>query len=151
MGNGTETDDPFDLNRFVKAQEEVYPRALAELKLGRKRSHWMWFIFPQIDGLGYSSTAKFYAIKSKDEAKTYLDHPLLGKRLMECAEALLKIEGKSATEIFGYPDDLKLRSSMTLFASVSPADSAFSRVLTQYFGGELDQRTLELLQQQPPN
>ncbi len=141
-------DDRFGLNRFVQAQEEVYPRALAELKLGRKRSHWMWFIFPQVDGLGYSSTARFYAIKNKDEAKEYLDHALLGKRLMECAEALMKIEGKSATEIFGYPDDLKLRSSMTLFASVAPADSLFSRVLGQYFGGEPDQRTLELLQQQ---
>ena len=143
----TGLDDRFDLNRFVQAQEEVYPRALAELKLGRKRSHWMWFIFPQIEGLGYSSTANFYAIKSKDEAKAYLDHPLLGKRLRECAEALLKIEGKSAAEIFGYPDDLKLRSSMTLFASASAADSVFSRVLAQYFGGEPGQRTLELLQQ----
>ncbi len=108
----------------------------------------MWFIFPQIDGLGYSSTAKFYAIKSKDEAKAYLDHALLGKRLRECAEALLKIQGKSAAEIFGYPDDLKLCSSMTLFASGSAADSVFSRVLNQYFEGEPDQRTLELLQQQ---
>ena len=142
-----EPDDRFDLNRFVHAQAGVYPRALAELKLGRKRSHWMWFIFPQIDGLGYSSAAKFYAIKSKDEAKAYLDHPLLGQRLMECAAALLKIEGKSAAEIFGYPDDLKLRSSMTLFASASAADSVFSRVLAQYFEGEPDQRTLELLQQ----
>ncbi len=148
MANTTGADDRFGLNRFVQAQEEVYPRALAELKLGRKRSHWMWFVFPQIDGLGYSSTAKFYAIKSKDEAKAYLDHALLGKRLRECAEALLKIEGKSAAEIFGYPDDLKLRSSLTLFASVSPAVSVFSRVLAQYFGGEPDQRTLELLQQQ---
>jgi len=148
MANATGADDRFDLNRFVEAQEEVYPRALAELKLGRKRSHWMWFIFPQIDGLGYSSTAKFYAIKSKDEAKGYLDHPLLGKRLVECAEALLKIEGNSAAQIFGSPDALKLRSSMTLFASVSPADSVFSRALDQYFRGEPDQRTLELLHQQ---
>jgi uncharacterized protein (DUF1810 family) len=148
MANATGADDRFGLSRFVQAQEEVYPRALAEMKLGRKRSHWMWFIFPQIDGLGYSSTAKFYAIKSKDEAKAYLNHPLLGKRLMECAEALLKIEGKSAAEIFGDPDDLKLRSSLTLFASVSPADSVYSRVLDQYFGGEPDQRTLQLLQQQ---
>jgi len=149
MANTTGADDRFGLNRFVQAQEEVCSRALAEIKLGRKRSHWMWFIFPQIDGLGYSSTAKFYAIKSKDEAKAYLDHPLLGKRLMECAEALLKVEGKSAAEIFGYPDDLKLRSSMTLFASVSAADSLFSRVLTQYFRGEPDQRTLELLRPEP--
>ena len=144
----TGPNDRFDLDRFVQAQQEVYPRALAELKLGRKCSHWMWFIFPQIDGLGYSSTAKFYAIKSKDEANAYLDHPLLGKRLRECAEALLKIEGKSAAEIFGYPDDLKLRSSLTLFSNVSPADSVFSRVLDRYFGGEPDQRTLELLQRQ---
>lgn len=143
-----ESDDRFVLNRFVQAQEEVYPQALSEIKLGRKRSHWMWFIFPQIDGLGYSSTANFYAIKGKDEAKAYLDHPLLGKRLRECAEGLLKIEGKSAAEIFGYPDDVKLRSSMTLFASVSPADSVFSRVLAQYFQGEPDPKTLELLQQQ---
>src|SRR5690348_3268527 len=118
MANVAGADDRFDLDRFVRAQEEVYCRALSEITLGRKRSHWMWFIFPQIDGLGCSSTAKFYAIKSKDEAKAYLNHPRLGKRLNECAEALLKIKGKSATEIFGYPDDLKLRSSMTLFASV---------------------------------
>jgi uncharacterized protein (DUF1810 family) len=142
----TGPDDRFDLNRFVQAQEEVYPRALAELKLGRKRSHWMWFIFPQIAGLGHSSTAKFYAIKSKDEARAYLDHPLLGKRLKECAEALLKVEGKSATEILDYPDDLKLRSSMTLFGSASAADSVFTRVLDQYFESEPDQRTLEILQ-----
>ena len=139
-----------DLIRFMDAQAQVYRQVVEELTDGHKRTHWMWFIFPQIDGLGYSSTAKFYAIKSKDEANAYLDHALLGKRLRECAEALLKIEGKSAAEIFGYPDDLKLRSSMTLFASVSPADSAFSRVLAQYFGGEPDQRTLELLQQQAP-
>ena len=108
----------------------------------------MWFIFPQIDGLGYSSTAKFYALKSVKEAKAYLNHPLLGKRLIECTDALLKIEGKSAAEIFGYPDDLKLRSSMTLFASVSALDSVFSRVLGQFFVGQPDQRTLELLQQE---
>jgi uncharacterized protein (DUF1810 family) len=141
----TGPDDRFDLNRFVQAQEEVYQRALAELKLGRKRSHWMWFIFPQINGLGFRSTAKFYAIKNKEEARAYLDHPFLGKRLRECAEALLKIEGKSAAEIFGYPDNLKLRSSMTLFAGASAADSVFSRVLDQYFEGEPDQRTLDLL------
>ena len=139
--------DPFDLSRFVQAQQETYPRALAEIRQGRKRSHWMWFIFPQIDGLGYSSTARFYAIKSKDEAKAYLDHPLLGKRLIECAEALLAIKGKSAAEIFGYPDDLKLRSSMTLFASVSGSESAFSRVLDQYYDRQPDARTLELLKQ----
>ena len=140
------TRDRFDLNRFVQAQAEVYPRALAEIRSGEKRSHWMWFIFPQIDRLGYSSTARFYAIKSKDEAKAYLNHPLLGKRLVECSEVLLGIKGKSAAEIFDYPDDLKLRSSMTLFANVSEPDSVFSRVLEQYFEGRPDQRTVDLLQ-----
>lgn len=143
----TGPEDRFCLDRFVQAQEEVYPRALAEILQGRKRSHWMWFIFPQIDGLGYSSTAKFYAIRSQDEAKAYLDDPLLGKRLKECAEALLTVQGKSAAEVFGYPDDLKLRSSMTLFASVSPVDSVFSRVLDRYFEGEQDQRTVNILEQ----
>jgi uncharacterized protein (DUF1810 family) len=142
--------DPFNLNRFVEAQAGVYERALAEVKRGQKRSHWMWFIFPQIDGLGYSSTAKFYAIKSKDEAKAYLDHPLLGTRLIECSEALMKIQGISAAEIFGYPDDLKLRSSMTLFASVSEPNSVFSRVLEHYYEGQPDQQTLELLRRESP-
>jgi len=139
----------FNLDRFVQAQEEVYPRALAEIKLGRKRSHWMWFIFPQIDGLGYSSTARFYAIKNADEALAYLNQPLLGKRLIECSEALLKVKAKSAEEIFGYPDDLKLRSSMTLFANVSPPDSIFSRVLDQYYASQPDGQTLELLKRGP--
>ena len=149
MANETGADDRFDLNRFVQAQEQVYPQALSEIKRGHKRSHWMWFIFPQIDGLGSSSTAKFYAIKSKDEAKAYLNHPLLGRRLVECAEVLLKLQGKSAEEIFGYPDDLKLRSSVTLFASVSEPDSVFSRVLDQYYGSQPDVKTLELLKQGP--
>ncbi len=147
MANSMAAEDRFALNRFVQAQEEVYPRALAEIKRGQKRSHWMWFVFPQIDGLGYSSTARFYAIKSKEEAQAYLHHPLLGKRLIECSEILLRLMGKSASEVFGYPDDLKLRSSMTLFATVSEPDSVFHRVLGQYFSGEMDQKTLELLQQ----
>ena len=147
MANLTPENDRFDLKRFVQAQEEIYPRALAEIKLGRKRSHWMWFIFPQIDGLGHSSTARLYAIKSKAEAEAYLDHPVLGKRLIECSEALLKIKGKSAEEIFGYPDDLKLRSSMTLFARVSDPDPIFYRVLDQYYGSQPDGQTLELLKQ----
>jgi len=147
MADATQAEDRFDLNRFVQAQQETYPRALAEIRLGRKRSHWIWFIFPQIDGLGYSSTARFYAIKSKDEAKAYLDHSLLGKRLIECAEVLLAIKGKSAAEIFGYPDDLKLRSSMTLFASVAASVSAFTRVLEQYYDSQPDVQTLELLKQ----
>jgi uncharacterized protein (DUF1810 family) len=139
------TRDRFDLNRFVQAQAEVYPRALAEIRRGLKESHWMWFIFPQIGGLAYSSTARFYAIKSKDEAQAYLNHPLLGKRLVECSAALLGIKGKSAAEIFNYPDDMKLRSSMTLFANISESDPVFSRVLEHYFEGRPDQRTLELL------
>ncbi len=148
MADLTGADDRLDLNRFVQAQEQIYSRALTEIKRGRKRSHWMWFIFPQIDGLGYSSTAKFYAIKSKDEAKAYLDHPLLGKRLIECSEALLKSQGISASEIFGYPDDLKLRSCMTLFGSVSESNSVFSQVLARYYEGQSDQQTLELLQRE---
>ena len=140
--------DPFDLNRFVEAQAGVYEQALAELKRSQKRSHWMWFIFPQIDGLGRSSTAQFYAIKSPDEAKAYLNHPVLGPRLIECSRVLLQSQGFSASDIFGFPDDLKLRSSMTLFASVSEPDSVFVRVLGQYFEGQPDAQTLELLKQQ---
>ena len=137
--------DTYDLERFIQAQERIYGNVLAELKSGQKRSHWMWFIFPQIDGLGSSSTARLYAIKSIQEANAYLNHPVLGPRLVGCAEALLQCRGKSAAEIFGYPDDLKLRSSMSLFASVSSPDAVFARVLDQYFGGEPDPRTLELL------
>lgn len=140
-------DDPFDLSRFIAAQAGVYERALAELKRGEKRSHWMWFIFPQLVGLGRSSTAQFYAIKSINEAKAYLSHPVLGQRLIECSKALLPFKQKSASDIFGFPDDLKLRSSMTLFASASEPDSVFSRVLGQYFEGQADPRTLELLTQ----
>jgi uncharacterized protein (DUF1810 family) len=137
--------DPFDLERFVKAQEGTYHRTLTELRMARKESHWMWFIFPQIAGLGSSSTARFYAIKSRQEAQAYLGHPILGPRLLECSKALLEHQGKSASEIFDYPDDLKLRSSMTLFYSVSESDSVFARVLAQYYEGQPDERTLELL------
>ena len=141
-------DDPYDLTRFTRAQDKVYADVLAELRGGQKLTHWMWFIFPQIDGLGYSSTAKFYAIKSKDETKAYLNHSLLGPRLIECSKVLLQHQGLSASDIFGFPDDLKLRSSMTLFATVSEPDSVFSRVLGQYFEGQPDDRTLELLRQE---
>ena len=113
-------EDPFDLSRFVKAQDGVYERALKEIKRGEKQSHWMWFIFPQIDGLGSSSTARFYSVKSGPEAKAYLDHPLLGPRIIECSQVLLRIQGRSASDIFGYPDDLKLRSSMTLEYAPAP-------------------------------
>ena len=135
----------FDLQRFVDAQATVHAQALAEIRAGRKRSHWMWFIFPQIDGLGSSPTARRYAIKGQTEAAAYLEHPVLGARLVECAEAALAVDGRSATQIFGQPDDVKLRSSATLFAAVAPAGSAFERVIDKYFGGEPDPRTLDLL------
>jgi uncharacterized protein (DUF1810 family) len=137
--------DPFELSRFIKAQDKIYDRVLAELKGGRKRSHWMWFVFPQFEGLGYSSTTRYYSIKSKEEARQYLDHPVLGKRLRECAESILALEGLSASGIFGYPDDMKLKSSMTLFASVAEPQSVFVRVLEKYFQGARDERTLALL------
>jgi uncharacterized protein (DUF1810 family) len=139
------SDDPYDLNRFLKAQENDYASALAEIRNGQKTSHWMWYIFPQFDGLAVSSTSKHYAIKSVPEAKAYLAHPILGPRLLECAEAVLQLEGRSATEIFGSPDDLKLRSSATLFACVSPPGSAFDRLLGKYYGGVRDRKTLQLL------
>jgi len=145
MSDSTASNDPFELRRFVEAQEGVYAQALAELKGGRKRSHWMWFVFPQFDGLGFSSTAKHYAIKSLDEARAYLAHPLLGPRLRECADALLKVEGRSAAEIMGSPDDLKLRSCATLFAEITPDDSRFARLLQKYYRNQPDLKTLQLL------
>jgi uncharacterized protein (DUF1810 family) len=138
-------DDPFDLARFTTAQEGVYDGALAEIRAGDKRSHWMWFIFPQIDGLGSSSTAKHYAIKSAEEARQYLSHPVLGPRLRECAEAVLAVEGRTASEIFSSPDDLKLKSSMTLFEVVAEEDAVFGRVLDKYYHGQPDSRTLKIL------
>ena len=142
-------DDPFSLSRFLRAQEEVYERVLGELKKGQKRSHWMWYIFPQLEGLGQSPTSKYYAIKSREEALAYLNHPVLGSRLLECAEAVLVIEGRSVSEIFGYPDELKLKSSMTLFSHVA-GESIFVRVLDKYFQGERDRKTLQLLKQLKP-
>src|SRR5262249_27628323 len=138
-------DDPHNLRRFVEAQEEDFERALSELKSGKKRTHWMWYIFPQLDGLGFSSTAKHYSIKSIEEARAYLDHPVLGPRLLECAEEVVRIEGRSATEIFGSPDDLKLRSCATLFACISPPGSVFERLLEKFYGGRRDDKTLRLL------
>ena len=137
--------DPHHLSRFVEAQAEDYEQALAEIRSGRKQSHWMWYIFPQFDGLGFSATSKRYSIKSIAEAKAYLCHPVLGPRLMECAEAVLRIEGRSALEIFGSPDDAKLRSCATLFACVSPVGSVFDRLLGKYFHGERDGKTLRLV------
>lgn len=136
--------DPFDLNRFVQAQAPIYATALAELSAGCKKSHWMWFIFPQIDGLGFSATTKLYSIKSLAEARAYLAHPVLGARLVECTDTVLALKGKTALEIFGRPDDMKLQSSMTLFAAISPAASVFNDVLGRYFNGERDPRTVEL-------
>lgn len=137
--------DPHELSRFVEAQEEDYEQALAEIRSGRKQSHWMWYIFPQFDGLGFSSTSKRYSIKSLGEATAFLRHPILGPRLMECAEAVVRIEGRSALEIFSSPDDAKLRSCATLFACVSPVGSVFDRLLGKYFHGERDGKTLRLI------
>lgn len=138
-------EDPFDLERFISAQEGIYSQVLAEIKRGQKRSHWMWYIFPQIEGLGFSPISKHYAVKSLAEARQYLEHPVLGSRLLECAQALLEVKGRSADEIFGYPDELKLRSCMTLFAQVASPRSEFEQVLDLYYAGQPDQQTLLIL------
>ena len=142
--NKLDSTNPFDLKRFTSAQESVYDRALSELKNGSKRSHWMWYIFPQLDRLAYSTTSKYYAIKSREEAIAYLNHSVLGARLRECAEAVFAVEGKTVSQIFGYPDDLKLKSSMTLFSEVT-TDPIFIRIIDKYFKGERDEKTLQLL------
>ena len=134
-----------DLSRFIEAQEPVYDQVVEELRSGRKRTHWMWFVFPQIDGLAQSSTAKHYAIADLREARAYLADEVLGPRLYECTQLVADIDGRSAEEIFGHPDNLKLRSSMTLFAQASGTNDVFTAVLHKYFGGEPDSRTLELL------
>jgi len=134
-----------DLARFVSAQQDVYEQALAELTAGSKRSHWMWFVFPQIAGLGRTATAQHYAIAGLDEARAYLAHPVLGPRLAECARALLGVQGRTATQILGTPDDLKLRSSMTLFAHAAEDPAVFRAVLDRYYGGEDDPATLQRL------
>jgi uncharacterized protein (DUF1810 family) len=137
--------DPWNLARFIQAQQGDYAQALGEIRAGRKRTHWMWYVFPQFTGLGYSPTSVHYAITSREEAAAYLAHPILGPRLVECAEAALQVERRSADEIFGSPDDLKLRSSATLFASVSPAGSVFHRIIEKYFDNKPDVRTVELM------
>ena len=137
--------DPYNLTRFVQAQGRDYEQALAEIRAGQKRSHWMWYVFPQFKGLGSSPTSIHYAINSAGEAAAYLAHPLLGPRLLKCAESALQVADRSALEIFGSPDDMKLRSSATLFASVSPEGSVFHRIIEKYFEGERDVRTIELL------
>jgi uncharacterized protein (DUF1810 family) len=133
-----------NLERFVEAQAPAYDQALKELRAGRKQSHWMWFVFPQIAGLGHSPMAQTYAIQSLEEARAYLAHPVLGARLRECCQAVMDVPGKSAHEIFGSPDDLKFRSSMTLFDLASP-NEVFRDVLDGYFGGAVDPLTLQRL------
>ncbi|MBS1823005.1 MAG: DUF1810 domain-containing protein [Acidobacteria bacterium] len=136
-------EDKYGLERFVKAQQGVYEQACAELRAGRKRSHWMWFIFPQIRGLGASEMSVRFAISSLDEARAYLAHEVLGPRLREAAGTVAALEGKTVEEIFGYPDDLKFHSSMTLFAQVAESGSVFETVLDTYFSGEMDTETLK--------
>lgn len=138
-------DDPFDLERFRQAQAHTYAQALAELRAGRKASHWMWFVFPQVAGLGSSPMARRYAIASLAEARAYLADPVLGPRLRECVRAINAHDGVSAHDIFGWPDEMKLRSSLTLFARAAPGETAFAEALDRYFGGEPDAATLERL------
>ncbi len=135
----------YKLDRFIEAQKGSYERALAEVRSGRKRSHWRWYIFPQIAGLGFSETSRYYAIKNLDEAAAYLHHPVLGPRLVEICTALLLLDSDNAGDIFGNPDDMKLRSSMTLFAEVEGTDRVFNRVLDKFFKGLKDDKTLRLL------
>jgi uncharacterized protein (DUF1810 family) len=135
--------DRFGLERFVEAQEKIYEQACAELRMGRKRSHWMWFVFPQIRGLGSSPTAVRYAISGLEEARAYLEHPVLGVRLRECVGIVCGVEGRTVEEIFGYPDDLKFHSSITLFVKAAGEGGVFREALEKYFGGEMDRGTLE--------
>lgn len=137
--------DPFNLQRFVEAQRPCYEQVCRELRAGYKSSHWMWFIFPQWKGLGQSLTANLYAIASRREAEAYLAHPVLGPRLIQCTQLVNDVVGHTVEQIFGYPDDLKFRSSMTLFANVVPGNAVFLKALAKYFDGKPDQRTLDLL------
>ena len=136
-------DDPFMLERFLDAQNPVYDRVCAELQQGFKRSHWMWFIFPQIEGLGHSPMARKFAISSLEEAKAYLRHPILGSRLIHCTKLVSQTEGRTINEILGYPDDLKFRSSITLFAHATPDNQVFEDALQKYFEGQYDPLSLE--------
>jgi uncharacterized protein (DUF1810 family) len=137
--------DPFDLRRFVDAQDRVYDTVLAELRTGAKRSHWIWFVFPQLRGLGHSTTAQHYGISSLDEARAYLAHPVLGPRLRECTRLVAAIDGRSVDQIFGWPDNLKVRSSMTLFARATDGNAEFRAVLEKFYDGEDDPATVERL------
>jgi uncharacterized protein (DUF1810 family) len=145
MSRHSEESDPFELERFTKAQEQVYARALSELADGAKRSHWMWFIFPQMLGLGHSPMARRYAIRSAREAACYLAHPLLGKRLVECTRAVNQVSGRTIHQIFGNPDDMKFHSSMTLFNAVAEDSNEFAFALEKYFDGRRDEKTLSLI------
>lgn len=144
MADATTT-DPYDLQRFLDAQDRVYAQVLAELEGGRKRSHWMWFVFPQIQGLGTSPTAMRFALPSADAARAYAGHPMLGARLRQCTRLVNRIEGRSIEEIFGYPDHLKFRSCMTLFAKAVPDEPVFREAIGKHFAGELDPMTLDRL------
>jgi uncharacterized protein (DUF1810 family) len=135
-------DDQYDLQRFVEAQEPLYAGVLAELRAGRKRTHWIWFIFPQLKGLGHSDTAQYYGVSGLDEARAYLQHPILGPRLKECSGLVAEIEDRSVEALFGYPDDMKFRSSMTLFAQATQDEPVFAECLRKYFDGAADPLTL---------
>jgi uncharacterized protein (DUF1810 family) len=135
-------DDPYNLSRFVEAQNPVFERVCEELRDGEKRSHWMWFIFPQIQGLGHSPMAERFAISSREEAAAYSEHPILGPRLWECTRLVNLVEGRTVSEIFGFPDDLKFHSSMTLFAAVGGENGVFLEALRKYFGGQHDEKIL---------
>ena len=137
--------DTYNLQRFVEAQDQVYERVVEELSSGRKRSHWMWYIFPQLEGLGFSIASRRYGISGLDEAKAYLAHPLLGSRLKECTNLMLGIEGESVDRVLGHPDDLKFRSSMTLFSRASLGETLFDEAIDKYFAGDQDAKTLQLL------
>lgn len=143
---GTGKSVVMDLKWFLKAQRQDYAAALSEIQAGHKRSHWMWYVFPQIQGLGFSETARYYAIKDAEEARAYVAHPVLGARLREISRVLLSLDSRDATEIMGRPDDVKLRSSMTLFAAVSD-DPVFQRILDEFFAGKADEKTLRILEE----
>ncbi|RLM57359.1 DUF1810 domain-containing protein [Halobellus sp. Atlit-31R] len=142
----THPGDPHNLERFVEAQDSVIENLKRELRSGRKRTHWMWYVFPQVEGLGRSQMSQRYAIRSREEADAYLAHPVLGPRLRECTELVLAVDGRSATDIFGSPDDRKFRSSMTLFDTAADGSAPFGTALERYFGGERDPNTLARLE-----
>lgn len=144
-------DDIDDLQRFVEAQEPVYGRVLAELRAGAKRSHWIWFIFPQLKQLGRSAKAQHFGIASLAEAEAYWRHPVLGPRLRDCTELVVSLEGKTALQVLGWPDDVKFRSSMTLFEQAAPEEPVFGQAIERYFRGLRDEKTIELLSHAPPN